>query len=369
MINVFGSVSGVEELQHLKDVLDKNWFGKGEKTKLFEDLMTKHLGANNFILLNSGSNALHMACTLLDLPVGSEVILPSFTWISCAHAVVLAGLTPVFCDVELDSQNISAATIKPHITSKTAAIMVVHYAGKAVDMQPILDLGFLVIEDAAHAVDTFVNGKACGTFGDIGVYSFDGVKNIAAGEAGGITIQDDLIFKKAIKLRYSGIGHSGFELVKDKKIWWENDIEAVFPKMLASDITAAVALGQFETLGNRQTIRKKLWQNYQNAFANVPYITIPHEAKAGETHSFFTYFIQVPQRDKLALYLLQNDVYTTLRYFPLHLHSIYAQTHACLPNTALLHYHGLNLPLHPGVTDAEQAKVIELLLDHTKWMV
>ena len=149
--------------------------------------LAKRLGLEHFAMVDSGSNALYLAVTLLNLPPKSEVIVPAFTWVSCAQAILLAGHTPVFCDVELDTLNVNRNLIEQCITKKTGAIMVVHFAGKPVDMDPILELGLPIIEDAAHAVDSTYRGKACGGIGDVGIYSFDAVKNLTTGEGGGIS--------------------------------------------------------------------------------------------------------------------------------------------------------------------------------------
>lgn len=185
MISVFGSKVGAEELAEVKDCIDRQWLGTGPKSRAFEQLFAERLGLPNLVLVNNGSNALYLAVTMLNLPPGSEVIVPSFTWVSCAHSIVLAGHRPVFCDVDLETQNPTADTVRAAMTSNTGAIMVVHYAGKPVDMKPILDIGLPVIEDVAHAVDSKIDGRSCGSFGAVGVYSFDAIKNLAMGEGGG----------------------------------------------------------------------------------------------------------------------------------------------------------------------------------------
>ena len=212
MISVFGSRVGKEEIEEIRTSIDSQWLGIGPKTKKFEEKFAERLGLPSFVMLNSGSNSLYMAIKVLNLPKGSEVILPSFTWIACAHAIALAGCRPVFCDVDFETQNVTAETVKSCITDKTRAVMVVHYAGKPVKMKEIMGLGFPVIEDAAHAVDSMVGDRYCGSMGDVGIYSFDAVKNLSIGEAGGITTKDARLVDMIKKLRYCGIGKSGFEL-------------------------------------------------------------------------------------------------------------------------------------------------------------
>lgn len=360
MINVFGSKVGEEEIREVTGSIEQQWMGMGPKTKEFEKLMADRLGMNKFVLVDSGSNGLYMALSLLNLPKGSEVILPSFTWVSCAQVVMLAGCKPVFADVELNSQNISAELIKPHITKNTSAIMVVHYAGLPVDMDPILELGYPVIEDACHAVDSLYKGKPCGTIGTVGVYSFDAVKNLSMGEGGGVVSHNEEYMERADILRYCGIGKSGFEAsTHGKDRWWEYNIVEPFIKMNPSDIAAGIGVAQIRKLNSLQEYRKEIWSIYQKEFEHMEGIETPMDAKTGDRHSYFTYFIRVKNRDKMAKYLFENGVYTTLRYHPLHLNPIY-NCNVSLPNCEQLNEDGLNIPLHPSLTMDDVDKVVEL---------
>lgn len=350
MINVFGSKTGNEEIDEISSSIQNNWMGMGKKVAEFEQEFGKHIGAD-FLMVDSGSNALMMAVKLLNLQPGSEIILPSFTWVACAQAILLNGHKPVFADVELDSQNISRRTIDQVLTSDTKAIMVVHYAGKPVDMNPILELGLPVIEDAAHAVNSSVNGVKCGTLGDVGIYSFDSVKNLATPEGGGITCKNGI--EKAKYLRYCGIGKSGFQSISAKNRWWEYDIKDVFPKMLPNDICAGIGLVQLKNLETHQKIRKQIWEFYQSEL-KISGIIRPVDALPGEMHSYFTYFIRLESgnRDDLARYLLDNGIYTTVRYHPLHMNNIY-QSQVTLKNCEILNEQGLNLPLHPSLKEED----------------
>ena len=353
MISVFGSKVGKEEIANVSAVLESQWMGFGKKVTEFEEKFSIRLGLDNFAMVDSGSNALFMAVSLLNLPPKSEIIIPTFTWVSCAQAILLAGHTPVFCDVELDTLNVSRETIEPCITPKTGAIMVVHFAGKPVDMDPILALGYPVIEDAAHAVDSFYKGKACGSIGEVGIYSFDAVKNLTTGEGGGITTRTKEMIDRAKILRYCGIGKSGFEAAAatagEKNRWWEYNIKEPFIKMLPTNIGAAIGLAQLDKIDELQAFRKKVWDIYQKEFSDVSWIIRPVEAEDYEKHSYFTYVIRVPERDKLARYLFEADIYTTLRYHPLHLNPLY-QSKAELKNAAILNEDSLSIPLHPNLT-------------------
>jgi aminotransferase len=363
MISVFGSKVGKEELEEIKTSLDKQWLGMGEKTRLFEASFAQRLKLKGFVMLNSGSNSLYLALKLLNLPEGSEVILPTLTWIACATTIVLNGLKPVFCDVELETQNLSHNTLAPFITKKTGAIMVVHYAGKPVEMDEIMQAGLPVIEDAAHAVDSKTNGKYCGSIGDVGIYSFDSIKNIAIGEAGGLTTNKEELLEMAKKLRYCGIGKSGFEASANKKRWWEYEINDFFIKMLPDDIHASIGLAQLKKLDENQKYRKYLWDTYQKELAEVSWLNLPVDAAENEQHSYFTYFIRLNNgsRDELAWYLYDKGIYTTLRYQPLHLMPIYGSIGVKLKNSELLNDTGLNIPLHPNLVEKDMEYIIETI--------
>ncbi|MEK7382200.1 MAG: aminotransferase class I/II-fold pyridoxal phosphate-dependent enzyme, partial [Elusimicrobiota bacterium] len=221
MINVFGSLMGPEELEEVRTSLEAQWIGIGPKTAAFEQGFAQRLGLPGFVLLDSGSNALHLAVKLLDLPPGSDILVPSFTWIACAHAVVLSGHRPVFADVDLDTHNITLKTASAALTPKTKAVMVVHYGGLPVRVDEIKTLGLPIIEDAAHAVDSRLKDAACGGMGEVGIFSFDAIKNLAMGEGGGLTAKDPQRLARARQLRYCGIGKSGFEASASKDRWWE----------------------------------------------------------------------------------------------------------------------------------------------------
>ena len=353
MISVFGSKVGKEELEEIRTSIEAQWMGIGPKTKLLEEKLKERLNLIDFVLLDSGSNSLYLALKLLNLPKGSEVVLPAFTWISCATAIILADLKPVFCDVEMDTQNVSLKTIEPMVTKNTKAVMVVHYGGKPARVNEIKNLGLPIIEDAAHAIDSKIGGTYCGALGDVGIYSFDAVKNLAIGEAGGITSTHEDLIKKARVLRYCGIAKSGFEAsTSSKNRWWEYDVVDFCYKMIPDDISASIGLAQLKKLDGHQAYRKQIWDIYQKEFKDVGWLEIPEEPAADEQHSYFSYFLRLKndKRDELAKYLYDNGIYTTLRYQPLHLIPIYNSTHLKLKNSEILNEIGLNIPLHPSLT-------------------
>jgi aminotransferase len=272
-------------------------------------------------------------------------------------------MKPVFCDVDISSMNVTAETIATKITPNTKAIMVVHYAGLPVDMDELKVFGLPIIEDAAHAVDSKYKGKHCGAISEVGIYSFDAVKNLTSGEGGGVSTMNEEMLERAKMLRYCGIGKSGFDAAisnaKGKNRWWEYSISEPFIKMLPTNMAASIASAQLEKIDDLQMIRKNIWDIYQSEFEKIPWIVRPIEANDGDKHSYFTYCIRTPKRDELAHYLLENDIYTTLRYHPLHMNKLYNQLDVNLKNCEILNEDCLSIPLHPRLTAEEVGKIID----------
>ncbi len=277
----------------------------------------------------------------------------------------MAGHKPVFCDVDPVTMNVRREDVEPLLNKNVKAVMIVHYAGLAVDIDPILELGLPVIEDAAHAVCSTYKGRPCGALADVGIYSFDAVKNLTTGEGGGIACRQASWVDRAKILRHCGIGKSGFEAAvanaSGKGRWWEYNITAPFIKMLPTNIAAAIGLAQLARIDELQETRESIWRRYQIELGRIGWITTPKEAAAGDTHSYFTYCIRVPRRDELAHFLLENEVYTTLLYHPLHLNALYGKTHVRLRHCEALNEDALSIPLHPRLSTGEVDKIVELL--------
>jgi aminotransferase len=364
MINVFGSYAGNEELQNVKRSIENQWLGAGKFVKEFEKEFSAHKGISNFLMVDNASNGLFLACHLLELPAGAEVILPSFTCIACAQAIKMAGYTPIFCDVDLDTQNISAEHIYPHLNSQTGAIMIVHYAGLPVDMDPIKSMGIKIIEDVAHAVDSKYKSAHCGTIGDIGVFSFDPMKNLASCEGGGMIIKENRLYSKAKQMRLCGVGSPCHEISgqNSSDIWWEDHAEEYFIKTYPNDISAGIALAQLKKLEILQQRRKQIWDYYTEQFSHIPSIKCPKDASGDSIHSYFTYLIQVPNRDELAFYLRDKSIYTTLKFFPLHLNKRF-NTGQSLHNSEYLSKSALNIPLHPNLSDNEVEYIVGTIVE------
>ncbi len=248
------------------------------------------------------------------------------------------------------------------MTKDTKAIMAVHYAGKPVRLDEITSFGLPVIEDAAHAVDSKLRGNRCGTIGNIGTFSFDAIKNLATPDGGGLTSGSPAVIDRARRMRYWGMGKSGFDSVSSRDRWWKYEIVDVLPKLLPNDVTASIALAQLRKLEAHQFRRRQIWDVYQTELKDVEWLARPSDPAPDEQHSYFTYLIRVVdgRRDALAQTLMRRGIYTTLRYQPLHLYPIYGCTRP-LATSDLLAEQGLNLPLHPRVSDDDLGRVIDAI--------
>jgi aminotransferase len=368
MIKVFASKTGKEEIEAVTEVLESQWLGIGSKVYQFEKELAERNNFNSVVMTDSCSNSLYTAIKLFNFAPGSEIILPSLTFISCAHAVVLNNCVPVFADVDYDTMNVSIDTISPLVTDKTAAIMVVHYAGLPVNIKQIIELGIPIIEDAAHAIDSKLDGIYCGALGDVGCFSFDSMKNLSAGEGGAIVAASPTFTEKVRRLRYCGIAKSGVDAAKaGKGRWWETEAFYASIRQMPNDIIASIALAQLRKLDILQNVRKHVWDTYQKEFTDLP-VLLPMDAAENEQHSYFTYalrFRDSETRDNIAHYLYQNDVYTTLRYYPIHMMKLY-KTNMQLPNTELINEKTLNLPIHPDISDNDLDKIINLIKEYFK---
>lgn len=359
MISVFGSDLGEAEIVGVTDSIERQWVGMGEKVEEFEHQLRDHLGVEDVALVDSGSNALMLAVKVLDLPPGSEVIVPTVTWVACAHAVRLAGLNPVFCDVDVATGNVTADSVRQRISPRTSAIMVVHYAGRPVDMDEIRAFGLPIIEDAAHAISSSIGDTPCGSLGDIAILSFDPVKNLATSDSGCVAGRADLV-AQARRLRYCGLEQAGYVASKSRPgRWWEQEIVEAYPRFIPNDVAAAFGLAQLERLPELQARRKSIWETYQSELIDISGLHLPPDAEEGTSHSYFTYLVRVEnRRDELANELRSKGIYTTFRYQPLHLTDYY-RTDYRLVDSERLNEEGLNLPLHPRLSHSDIEEVVE----------
>lgn len=297
--------------------------GDGPFTKRCNEWIEKRFGTKKAMLTTSGSTALDMAALLCGLKPGDEVILPSFTFSSTANSFVLAGATLVFVDIRPDTMNIDETKIEAAITEHTKVIVPVHYAGVACEMDTILDIAhrhnLMVVEDAAQGVMSTYKGKALGTMGDFGCFSFHETKNYSMGEGGAILINNEAYIEKAEILREKGTNRSQFFRGQVAKYNWVDFGDSY----LQSDLNAAYLWAQLEVADQINENRLSTWNAYWVAFkeyadaGKIVLPTIPDDCKHN-AHMFYIKFPDLETRQKYISYMKENEVLCVFHYVPLH---------------------------------------------------
>ena len=314
-----------KETEYIKEAVEKNGMicGDGPFTKKCSQWMKDRFQTKNVLLTTSCTHALEMAAFLADIQPGDEVIMPSYTFVSTADAFVLRGATCVFVDIRPDTMNIDETKLEEAITEKTKAIVPVHYAGVSCAMDEIMAIAkkynLKVVEDAAQGVNAFYKGKALGTIGDFGCYSFHETKNYSMGEGGAILFQDDRYLEPAEILREKGTNRSQYFRGQIDKYTWVGYGSSYLP----SDMNAAYLWAQLEEADKINDKRLSIWNFYHEELKELedkgvlerPYI--PEYA----THNAHMYYIKVKDlrvRTKLLDYLKERGILSVFHYVPLH---------------------------------------------------
>lgn len=313
-------------------VLSGKISGDGMFTKKCHEFFEKKYGFKKVLLTTSCTDAMEMAAILIDTQPGDEVIIPSYTFVSTANAFVLRGAKIVFADSCPDFPNLDAAKIESLITSKTKAVVPVHYAGIACDMDEIVRIAekhhLFIVEDAAQAIDSYYKGKPLGSFGHLAAFSFHETKNIISGEGGMLVINDVKFIERAEIIREKGTNRSKFFRGEIDKYGWI-DIGSSF---LPSDIIAAFLFAQFENLERIQEKRKLLWETYYKSLlplAEKKYFSIPEipQHKSNNFHLFFIITCSITERTELITFLRNKGIYPVFHYLSLHKSPFYHAKH------------------------------------------
>ena len=313
-----------KESEYVLDAVNKGHIsGDGEYTKKCAKKLEELSGTKRALLTTSCTHATEMAALLSDIKPGDEVIMPSYTFVSTADAFVLRGATPVFVDIRPDTMNIDETLIEDAITSKTKAIVPVHYAGVGCEMNTIMDIArrhnLTVIEDAAQAIASTYKGKALGTFGDFGCYSFHETKNISMGEGGALLIQNEDLIEPAEIIREKGTNRAKFFRGQIDKYTWVNYGSSYLP----SDMNAAYLWAQLENIDIIQKKRLSVWNRYKEGLSElekkeyIEFGVIPDEC-TNNAHMFYIKVSDLETRTELISYLKEKGIMAVFHYVPLH---------------------------------------------------
>ncbi len=327
--------------------------------------LSKLIGSKYALPVGSGTSALELACACI-LKKGDEVILPSFTFSSCANAVLLAGAKPVFADIDIQTYNIDPLEIEKLITKKTKAIMVVHYAGMAADMAAInriaQNYNLLVIEDAAHALGAKYQGVHLGTIGTIGCYSFHGTKNAVSGEGGAFITSDSKIHKVAEIIREKGTNRSSFMRGERRKYSWVR----IGRSLILSDILSAIALVQIRKLNQITTLRQEKAQNLLKKLQILSSKIILPIVSSGTDPNWHIFAIRVPRssRNRIIKDLKSYGIEAAFHFLPLHTSLMGQQLgfkKGDLAVTEEVSQTLIRLPIYPQLKNSEIDYLVDVL--------
>jgi dTDP-4-amino-4,6-dideoxygalactose transaminase len=349
------------------DVLRSRWLTMGAVTQRFEQAFAEFVGARHAIAVSSATAGLHLACLTLDLKPGDEVILPALTFVAAAAAVHYVGAAPVFADIQSETDlTVSPASIEQKITSRTRAVMVMHYGGYACDMPAIEKIAqrhsLAFIEDAAHAPGAALDGRKMGVWGDVGVFSFFSNKNLVTGEGGMLVTNNDALAEKIRRLR----SHAMTSLTWDRHQGhaWSYDVTDLGYNYRPSEITSALGLAQLQKLEKNNQRRRELTSYYHRLLEEkCPGITLPFVSHRGvpACHILPVLLPEHIERSQFMAGMKSKGIQTSIHYPPVSDFSFYRASNPgrdVLPLTRQVANREVTLPLYPTLTPEDVEMVI-----------
>ena len=347
--------------------------GDGMFSKRCHEYLEVELGVAKALLTTSCTHALEMTALLLDLKPGDEVIMPSFTFVSCANAYVLRGAKPVFIDVRPDTLNFDEREFERLITDRTQAAVLVHYAGVGCEMDVIMEIaqrrGVAIVEDNAHALFGRYRGRLLGTFGALATQSFHETKNFSCGEGGALLINDPKYIERAEMIREKGTNRSRFFRGQVDKYTW-TDIGSSY---LPSDMLAGVLLAQFEARDRIQTARRRIYETYCAGLSEwadengVRLPVVPPECEQ-TYHMFYLLMPSLAARQRFIAHLRERNIMAVFHYVPLHLSQMgrrFGGREGDCPVTEDISDRLVRLPFYNQLTASDQRRVIEAVKEFT----
>ncbi|CAD6516784.1 conserved hypothetical protein [metagenome] len=371
---IFGSPQIEQnEINEVVKCLKSGWIGTGPRVKKFEDDFKKYIGTKYSAALSSCTAALHLSLLAIGVKKGDEVITTPMTFAATANAIIHAGAKPVFVDVEKNTMNIDANKIEEVISSKTKAIIPVHFAGRPCDMNKIMKISknndLYVIEDAAHAIESVYHGKKIGSIGDITCFSFYVTKNLVTAEGGMITTNNKEFAEKIQIYGLHGLSVDAWKRFSDKGF---KHYEVITPgfKYNMTDIQASLGIHQLKRLNKNFQRRKKIWSMYNDLLKDLP-ITLPYPEEKNTVHARHLYSILInleevdATRDQIMNSLIHENIGTGIHYKSLHLHQYYKNRFkfkkSDFPNAAYISDRTLSLPFSTKLSDNDIADVVKAL--------
>jgi UDP-4-amino-4-deoxy-L-arabinose-oxoglutarate aminotransferase len=366
-----------ETIAAVGEVLRSGWITTGPNCARFEEDICKYTGAKHAIALSSATAGMHIVLKALNIGPGDEVITPAMTWVSTVNLIVLAGATPVFCDVNKETLLVEASDIEPLITDKTKLIIPVHYAGAPVDLDEIRKLAkkheITIIEDAAHAIGTDYKGESIGRHGTA-IFSFHPIKNITTCEGGAILTDDDELATQLKQLKFHGLGVDAFDRETQGRTPQAEVLTPGF-KCNMTDVSAVIGIHQLAKLDKFNSKRRNLSKHYNKLLKNIPGITPLEHPQYDHKHAAHLYIVRVDEsitginRDTFMSELKKIGVGTGLHFKSVHLHKYYRENSKTqrgdLPKSEWNSDRICSLPLFPAMTMDD----VDYIVDRIKQII
>lgn len=361
---------GEEEKRAVLAVLDSGWLTTGQRAREFEEMFRSYIGARYAIAVNSCTAALHLSLLALNVGPGDEVITTPFTFAATGNTIVHCGALPVFVDIDPLTFNLAPDGLEKKISSRTKAIVAVHFAGQACEMERITALAakhkIALVEDAAHAVGTEYKRIKAGRFGQTGCFSFYPTKTITTGEGGMITTDDDALAKRCRQLALHGISLSAWQRYSDKGQWFYQIDEAGF-KYNLSDVQAAIGIQQLKKVESFIAAREKYARLYDDGLHDVDYVQVqrvqPHHRHSRHLYPVLIDASKGPERDVFIEKMKTRKIGTSVHFIPLHLHPLYQRSFGYrdgdFPVAERIYRAIVSLPLYPSMTEQDVGYVID----------
>lgn len=358
------------DIQAVVDVLRSDYVTTGPKIGEFEKKVADYTGAKYAVAVANGTAALHAACYAAGITEGDEVITTPITFAASANCVWYCGGRPVFADIRKDTYNIDPEDIKRKITSRTKAVIAVHYTGQPCEMDEIHKIAeeyhLTIIEDAAHAIGADYKGRRIGSISDMTAFSFHPVKHITTGEGGMITTNDKELYKKLQLFRTHGITREEELMTENQGAWYYQQLDLGYNYRI-TDIQCALGISQMNRLDEFVEKRRALVERYNRAFGSVSGIIIPKQAE-GCHNSWHLYVVQIEKGNRKEVFdkLREAGIGVNVHYIPVYQHPYYQKNGydgVCCANAEEFYSRAVSLPLYPDLTFEQQDYVIQQLID------
>jgi dTDP-4-amino-4,6-dideoxygalactose transaminase len=366
---------GEDEIAEVVDSLRSGWVTTGPKAKRFESDFAEFVGGNcEAISVNSATAGLHLALEAIGISAGDEVITTPYTFTATAEVIRYLGAHPVFVDIDPNTFNIDPGKIEAAITSKTKAIIPVHFAGLACDMTSILAIArkhnLKVVEDAAHALPTRYQGQLIGSLdSDVTVFSFYATKTITTGEGGMIVTRNPEITARCKVMRLHGISHDAFDRYTSNKPAWHYEVVAPGFKYNLTDLASSIGIQQLQKANRFQQRRQEMAERYTRELAGLP-LLFPPSAPDGDLHAWHLYVLRLTpragvERNQFIEAMAKHGIGCSVHFIPLHLHPYWRDSYHLQPQdfpySLVTYEQAVSLPLYTKMTDAEQTRVINAI--------